>query len=807
MNRLRVINISIVLLLSCLFGMEARTISENEARNVALSFFREKKISATATMVAVRNSAPWRVKGSTATAAQPYYVFNAGESSGGFVIVSGDDRAESVLGYSDNGHYDPADIPPAMQEWLDFLSAEIEALGDVQAAPASQPSLTARTSIAPLVTSKWDQDAPYNNALKTTSDGNRAVTGCVATAMAQIMYYHKWPQKTSQTIPAYTSETQSIYMPALGISSFDWASMKNTYMGNETGTAAVAVSKLMLYCAQALEMDFKDGSSSAYTNDIAKVLPLYFNYSPTTTYVLRRGQTKTEWENLIYGQLAAKLPVVHCGSKMGGGGHSFVCDGYDGATGLFHFNWGWSGSSDGYYALDALKPEYQGIGSANGTEGYINYQGVVINIKPNDSSTSSEAMSIWYVQPKSTNYSRSSTSSSFTNVSLTDSRYNYTGEKQSFFGAWALYSTDGTFVKYLHDSSNPDTYARYVDMEYRTGEERDHKLTFDSSIANGTYYLYPISQIYGSGKWMLCWGYHSNYVKVTVADKTLTLQAYGLGGTMSYTANSVNISSNRKVGKPITITLKLSNTGTTTNDNIYLLEDDKCITHGVATMLPGEIGEVTFKYLPTTTGTKKLKYTLSEDGSGYLGYNSVTIESMAAADLSATSTIYNREVEDGKYVVKGNEFKVGGKFTNNLSTNYTEGLRVELLRAIDYNSGYYNGTVVDALERNFTLSGNASATQTFSFSDLIDGEYYWIRYRYYSEGSLKTAGQTSVYKFVKSLKGDVNGDGKVNTSDVTTLVNMILGVVTMDKNRADVDGNGTINVSDVTALVNIILGK
>ena len=254
---------------------EARTLTENEARQVASQFFTSQGSLVTDTPQAVRADAR-HAPGRNGQATPAYYVFNNSDGAlqRGFVIVSGDDRAVPVLGYSDTGTYDPANVPPAMQEWLDYLSAEIAALGGDETVTCT-PQRALGGKIAPLLTCNWDQNEPYNAELPNTSNGNRAATGCVATAMAQAMYYYRWPDNSS-AIPEYTTKTQSIYRPALPATTFDWSNMQDNYNKSSTGAPASAVAHLLLYCCQAVDMDFKDGTSSASTSDIPEAFQTYF---------------------------------------------------------------------------------------------------------------------------------------------------------------------------------------------------------------------------------------------------------------------------------------------------------------------------------------------------------------------------------------------------------------------------------------------------------------------------------------------------------------------------------------------------
>ena len=251
--------------------LQAAQVSENAARNIAAQFIQTRGLGA------IAPSAPMKAprQGDTPQANAAYYVFNA-QQGHGFVIVSGDDRTQlPVLGYSDKGYFDPDNVPENMQDLLDTYAEEIAMLdqGLVTSEPASIPT-KASNIVQPLIQSQWGQDAPFY--FECPKVGSKyCVTGCTATAMAQIMYYHKWPNSTSKAIPAYTTKTNSINLSQLATTTFNWSAMKDYYESTETSTtttANAAVAKLLRYCGQAVEMDYGTESSSGH--DGGEVFPL-----------------------------------------------------------------------------------------------------------------------------------------------------------------------------------------------------------------------------------------------------------------------------------------------------------------------------------------------------------------------------------------------------------------------------------------------------------------------------------------------------------------------------------------------------
>ncbi len=320
------------------------------------------------------------------------YVFNVA-NNGGFVIVSNDDRTAPILGFGESGHLDPDNMPSNMRAWLQGYADQIawlqkqEAQGllvkqNGQRKAPRRVGTHSTEAIDPLVTCQWNQRDPYNNQCPDYSEGKKAVTGCVATAMAQVMYYHKWPQDATTTIPAYTTGSYQINMPELPATTFDWANMIDVYEDPYTDDQATAVATLMLYCGQSVEMDYGP-SSGASSYSVADALRNYFDYNPTTTQcVVRSYYTAAQWADMLYHELKNDRPVVYGGASSGGG-HEFVCDGYKYENGqdYFHINWGWGGTSDEYYLLSTLNPYEQGIGGSSTRDGFHYGQDAIIGIQ------------------------------------------------------------------------------------------------------------------------------------------------------------------------------------------------------------------------------------------------------------------------------------------------------------------------------------------------------------------------------------------------------------------------------------------
>lgn len=312
-----------------------------------------------------------------------FYVFNR---DAGFVIVSADDRAPEILGYSDAGPFDVDSLPDNFRYLLNSYAAELESLAAAPEAIALPAKAVGRStqatgkSVAPLLGSiLWDQGDPYNRQCPVMSDGGKSVVGCVATAMAQIMGYHQWPEKGTGTIPGYTTRSQGLVIDEENIENtyYDWDHITPVYTSESTDEERNAVATLMYHCGISVGMDY-GYESGAFSQDVPEALTTYFGYNRNMKLLNRLYYTKAEWNSIIRHELDEKRPVYYSGASAQGG-HAFVCDGYD-TNGLFHINWGWSGLSNGYFMLSNLTPAAQGTGGSNG--GFNWSQAIITGIQP-----------------------------------------------------------------------------------------------------------------------------------------------------------------------------------------------------------------------------------------------------------------------------------------------------------------------------------------------------------------------------------------------------------------------------------------
>lgn len=292
------------------------------------------------------------------------YVF--AREGAGYIIVSADDAAAPVLGYSSTSTFDPSNIPSNMQWWLGLYQQEInsitESADDVTYSASPQAP---RAAIDPLIKTKWNQGAPYNGMCPESVNGKSTVTGCVSTAMAQIMNYHRWPlQFDADFSYSYTFQNYPTIYNVWSEKNvkFDWDNMLDTYTDNATDEQKAAVATLMKACGFSVSTVYQETSSGANSALVPQALVNCFGYDDSARAVFRADYGAADWEELIYNSIANEGPVYFSGSNYDVG-HAFVCDGY--SDGYFHINWGWGGISDGYFLLTALTPSGQGTGGSN----------------------------------------------------------------------------------------------------------------------------------------------------------------------------------------------------------------------------------------------------------------------------------------------------------------------------------------------------------------------------------------------------------------------------------------------------------
>lgn len=542
-NFLLLLSLMLLLSVSAIAGprsyQQTKAIAQRQAAMLGIEMDAEVAASAKA---APRMS----VSSAVSPSATCYYVFANGEDKG-FTIVSGDDRMPEVVGYSAQGTYDPDHLPANYVGFMKAYQETVEALlkGDAQVSGGLaevrqwRAERAGSAAVAPLLDGiKWDQREPYNNMCPLYKGTNRSVTGCVATAMAQVMMYYQYPKELKTTIKAYNTQTYGIQIPEISSgATYDWDNMLPDYSKSDYNSAqADAVAKLMYHCGAAVKMDYGPLSGANVT---PAILATYFGYDADLMQDLTRTVfTLQQWMTLIDNELKAKRPILYSG-QASDGGHEFVCDGSDG-KGLYHINWGWGGYQDGYFDLTILQPQKGGAGSGSAVDGYNRNCSMIIGIAPDNGKVDEPLASYPQIMSINQNAQCGITWTKTTRANVSD---NFLAEATTCFANQSTSDFIGYFaygIKKGNGSIVPvSNYSRQWNMpkvlpDGRTYGTYDQNptLTISYPFPQGINVIYPI---YSSDtkNWHVCSFYNNQPFIINVDATKLTPVTTPLAATVT----------------------------------------------------------------------------------------------------------------------------------------------------------------------------------------------------------------------------------------------------------------------------------
>ena len=774
----------------------AAGIDATRAREVALQFLNansgSQHLLRSATDLQLACTAP----------AQEWYAFNAlpGE---GYVVVAGDDRFPSVIGYSEEGEFSELNMPENMRSWLEQYAEQVRY---VQSHPSVKVSASANHTVGnvyPLLgNTKWNQSAPYNNLCPTYTDSNgetkRAVTGCVATAMAQVMYYHQWPKvgsgSNSYSCKLNGDEAQTVTLSTdFSQSRYDWSNMLPYYSGSETTAQNNAVARLMSDCGVAMNMGY-GASSGAVTRIAMNRMPQHFGYDRSIKFLTRDAYPFDKWLAILNGELDNARPVIHSGASVNGG-HAFVIDGCN-ASGYYHVNWGWNGKSNGYFLLTDLTPTDQGIGSSEG--GYNLRQGMICNIMPNRGSSANVVGHIGQFLYDNEQVSRGATAGlrfkSYYVLSSAD------GEAQATL-ALGITDAAGNLLR-VATRQNYTGFVPYYN--YSTS----WKMTIPTDLADGDYYVVPLIAPIGTSDFQTLGVDRSSNsrIKMTLQGNYAYFSGYSQPEKLEVAALSYSdvLAANRDINVKATI----SNSGGEFVDNlcVALLKADGSVA---ATGVPKRIdvltgGEAVLESTvkPTASGTYTLAIIYASDSTVVAGQQpSLSIgNSPTAFDMEITTPFsLAKEVMptthlEGKVTLHNR----GGAFAG----------RLELMIVPKTSNSILGFIYSDFVTIKTGESKEVHFAGSFTRGEV--GQAYWayLRNPKYST-SYNIWGAGASFTLSAPVASDVNVDGEANVSDITTLVNHILGSDTypFNHNEANAYPDAEIDVTDITAIITSLLTK
>lgn len=514
-----------------------------------------------------------------------YYVIENGTNKG-YTIVSADDRLPEIVGYAKQGNYTEDTLPEAYVEFITAYQKFVEevkagnphALRTAAEAKALRESASyTQPTVAPLLGNiQWNQGDPYNRMCPEYTSGQRAVTGCVATAMAQVMGYWKYPKQLQADIPGYTTRNEKYRINVPGINkdtdgTYDWDNILPQYnSGSFNDVQANAVAKLMHHCGVAVEMDYGP-SSGANVNP--EHLSKYFGYDKDfMAEVYREAFSIKEWNTLIDNELKAKRPVLYSGQSSSSG-HQFVCDGSDG-KGLYHINWGWGGYQDGYFDITILNPAKGGIGSGNAPDGYNQGSDMIIGIMPDNGQEDIPLVTLKPIYATGISTDTKITITQDTRTSATDNFkiefYNYftnrAPKKFSGYCGWGIKAADGS-MKLITNT------RKVQNLQQNYWFPNTYKIDYAFPVGVTTIYpVYSEDNITWKEAGLESMGYYT-----VEATETSLKQLYPLTA-------EVIVESELLSGKSNTIKLDVSNA--TDNDvfsmlSVYTSTDQTCPEDGV----------------------------------------------------------------------------------------------------------------------------------------------------------------------------------------------------------------------------------
>lgn len=764
----RTTTILIAICVSALFA-NGKQISQNAALSAARKYSRTGQV------------APAKNLRSDKTNNAPYYAFNLEQ---GYVIVSGDDEMTELVGYAENGFFDAENVPPQMQLWLDGYAEYVAA---VQSGKAKARKILLSDSpsvvVEPLVTTKWNQDAPFNNfAPEYTDDNNntqRCATGCAATAMAQIMKFHNWPE---QGVGHYSYEHQSFGTISSNFSEhvYDWTNMIDRYNNGEySNVQADAVALLMKDCGVSLNMNYGPVSGASIYS-YTPAFKNYFRYSSRT--VNRSGCETAEFTKIITDELQEGRPIIYCGTGEDGG-HAFVVDGYD--TNYFlHVNWGWGGYSDGYFDMNYMDPAGLGIGGGSGAFKWN--QGIVLARPLKDGVEPYEFIQqlcfvlfndvqggIFCEQEMPANKGDDVTI-------LLRNTANLSGE--SFFGSLnvGVFDNSGALVTMGNEERIENNNGELLEFQSGSLYSVDLPMTLNTAgIADGNYIVRAMSKANGD---VLRKFASTDCLNMTVADGKVYLSAptpnismVGIGSydTATYKGFSFNAdvtvhnSSSIPVDGSIMFTVTDSETGDALSGSLRAIVYDNCDFKA----------RISF---PTTDDFFVIGKTYNISFTGFQTTDGKTLPINNAIPLSF-SIVENAEVQNSLtfFNINGNPF---GMTVSNENFSKTDDTMVSINCIGNANKETYMGYI--GIETYNLYTGSKWYSAIFKTVDITQGAYYAQLNAPFKALPIATAAGDGVYR-LSTVSREIRKeylfpdwlyttnsshiDFRVNGSDVTVL--------------------------------------
>ena len=714
-----------------------------------------------------------------------YYIFNTDDH---FIIISGDDRAKTVLAYGDRPINDINRMPANMKYWLGVYKKELEYLQDHPEIAANQSLNAGGTkgvSVEPLLTALWDQQEPYYNHCP-VYNGQLCVTGCPATSLSMVFYYWKFPVGPVPAVSGYSTYSYGFQVEPLPGTTFDWENMIDDYKSGYTEAQADAVAWLMRYIGQEEHMDYTPTGSGAYGSDILRAVKFFGYNEQTAALHYKYSYNNNTWAAMIQEELVNNRPIVYCGYDSYAGGHAFNVDGYDANDDTYHINWGWSGDYNCYCALNAF---------SDGEYNFTDDQQMVIGIQPP------------YLGPTITASALNMAIESYAEKSAT--------QVLSVFGYYldhdvtvtlddpnGVYSIDVNHIALSEVENGKDITITYAPQEVGT-----HNATITLSSENAED---VVVNIVGTSVFE-----KHDPVMLEANEDFIKLTEFRADWTDETPDKNVESYTLEVATKPITALLG----ETDWSDLTY--QSSSVISHWQDYFPEG--WEYQGSQLFTGNGCLQL-------GSGgaiispeydLTGYDKVTVKMRAKRYSSWTSGVTISTSQQSVHVDLGTQY-----------TDYVFVLDCTDLEKITVRGDYYpnNYGQIESIQiyagdasepaglkaineegdATYRLITGITPNKFYTVKNLTAGGTFFFRVKsHYTDDTWSpwSKAKTVVLKGESHVLGDVNNDGYVNSADVTCLYSYLLNGDETFLDTCDVNGDGYINSADITEVYSILLGN
>ncbi len=722
------------------------------------------------------------------------YIYN-NEEKPGFAIVSSSDLTRPVIGYSETGTIDPDHMPDNLRNWLNWVDEATQWLESHPECQLTESQMGATTAIAPLLNDiAWGQDSPYNLQCP-----NGSPVGCVATAAAQCIYHHRYPSKG---VGSHTNENNTRQSVNFGQTTYDYSLMFDTYKksSNISEASLNEVAKLSYHCGVMSDMKYGTDQSGTTMIALRRGLVENMNYDPYCELIYRASHSYDEWQSYLQSELKASRPIIFAGNcNNGTEGHCFIVDGIN-ENGLYHVNWGWTGSYNGYYDITVLNPEGVSTGASISDDGFCTDQTMLIQLAPKGQLTDPKFYTSISAPTGAFTIKNTSISLGGSTTFSISNAYNYS--KNSITGKLGLAFVQGDrIVSYTLYNYNAATFNGMVGGSVYGGNFNDMSITIPSSIPAGNYKVYPCivptsgefegecGIIYSkatapsyytcsiaNGKATLSKGSYTAYLTVDNWSFDPEEVTTGVKSTISCSVLN-NDQENTLVGKYYLYVTSPS------NKKEYIEAND------VLTLAPNETGTLSFTHTFNESGNWKSQLYIFYQNidvnttnqkkivSGASKTFSVALDATTGANftMTATPTVVNDpQHKDSLFIGYPASFNLPLK---NTGENYTGEFQMQLYKTIS--STAILGTVTSQVsvpkngEGTYTITGNLEKLSS-TFSPAKSGTIFYAKafYRFADEfKNIPLASGISSRIKVKVFGGDPSATGIESVEDTSNQVN------------------------------------